>query len=218
MIRISYFATALLAILSACECEPDVYGERLELVLPITTFPQQDTFQVGDTMHVVIDFEKDVVVDGIPNTIYLQDFLFPSYLAISEISDTVEDYNVDFSILPVTGVLEELVLVTGKAFAIRYEEDSEGYHFACKVILSTPGIYFLGLSATNRVYKTYEHPAVYTCGRNRRDDISITYMNESTTETAFNNIFLSSPIDYFHTLYDYKRYSKLGAISFVVIN
>ena len=82
--------SALAFYIIACECTEDKFGEALELNVPINTYPNKDTFNIGDTLWVEADFSKDIDVRNNANSIHLDSFNFFTEMAISEISDTTE--------------------------------------------------------------------------------------------------------------------------------
>jgi hypothetical protein len=52
------FSAFLLAFMGCRECEEDVFGNRMELIVPINTYPSQDTFYIGDTLWVAANIDK----------------------------------------------------------------------------------------------------------------------------------------------------------------
>lgn len=204
---------------SCWECKPDKYGEILELVVPITTSPAKDTFNFGDTLTIEADFDKDIEIYNTAYTIRLDSFNFFGLFGISEISDTIENYLINIDTIVAVGKVGYLPLYDNViAYPVEFHEDETGYHLAFKIVLNTKGRFWVNLSSSSFLYEKgyYEHPALYACEKNRRDRVQVYFINTSTKEEAFQDIFLKTQVEYLHRLVDYEDFQKAGSISFIV--
>lgn len=203
---------------SCDECKPDKYGEVLELDVPISTNPAKDTFFVGDTLTIESNFSKEVQLYNKSETIRLDSFKFFALFGLSEISDTIEDYDIQIDTIVQAGKLGYLPLQGAVAYPVEFDENPNGYHFAFKIVIHERGKYWLNISSSPLLYEEpyYEHPALYLCDNNRRDAINIYFTNISTTLQAYNQIFRTTKVDYLLRLMDFDRYSKAGSISIIV--
>lgn len=206
----------LLASTASCDfCTPDEFGPNVTLVLPVETTLPRDTLIVGDTITISMDFGKNIETEGSDKSAFLEDFQFFSEFVFSEISDTAENFEVDIEVIEVTGEIEALPLVS---YPFYHLETNDSYKFEAKVVMKEAGKYLLGFTSANDRFRYHQHPFVYQCNKTRRTRISVVYSSINTTEEEFNNVFRSSPIDYFHTIYNFENFSKrAGARAFVVV-
>lgn len=199
-------------------CSSDEFGDDLELIIPVTTFPSRDIFHVGDTLWVEANIDKEVEVVGHSNTIYLDSFNFFSTLAISEISDTIEYSFGMSSIIVEKGRLDTLPLHGVVAYPIFYEETASNYLFRSGIILESPGIYYIGIYSPTDIFESYDHPVMYKCGERRRSNVSCTYINHSSSEQAYRELMYErSGVWYLTNKYDYEGYRKIGVHIFEVL-
>lgn len=204
------------AMLHSCGCKEDSYGEELGLILPFEVTPAQDTFSQGDTLWIEANIDKHVRVLDQDATIYLEGFNFFTKLVISEISDTLERYIPNPNVLVSVGELEVLPLQTAIAYPILYEETADAYRFKAGLILEVAGLFHLGFSTRGSTLERYEHPALYTCNNNRRDQVQIYYQNSATDRERYERLFLQTKVPYLLDLIDFQRYSDFGGYTFVV--
>lgn len=203
--------------LYACnECEEDQYGEHLELAIPMRTYPDQDTFQVGDTLWIEVIADKYVQVYNTNEVIRLDTFDFFLDFFISEISDTTENYNTDIDSVVLIGTMERLPLITAVVYPIQFEEDDLYYQFKAGIILKETGLFWLGLSTASFLFEYADHPALFTCEHDRRDRVDIYYHNSSTHKEVFDDLFLSTGVDYLIELVSYDEYRNVGSVTIVV--
>lgn len=219
-IRIVFPLIVFVQLIQSCgECKPDKYGEILELVVPINTSPAKDTFQIGDTLSIEANFDKDIEIYNTSNTIKLDSFTFFGLFGISEISDTVENYLINIDTIVEVGQVGYLPLHDDViAYPIEFFEDDTGYHLAFKIALNTRGMFWISMVSANFFYEksNYDHPALYICDNIRRDRIEVYYQNASTSIEAYNEIFLKTKVDYLLQVLNFDNYQKGGGISIIV--
>jgi hypothetical protein len=205
--------------MSGCHCEEDAYGEVLELVIPFTTYPEKDTFHVGDTIWIDTHFDKDIEILNSPKTIRLENFTFFVEFGIAEISGDTENYNIEIDTLTEIGTIGYLPLHGALAYPITIIEDDFHFSFRGAIILKTPGMFYMFFSTDGGLYEGpyYDHPKLYVCKNDRRDEVYVHYYNVSTNQADYDNYFRKTQVDYLLDLYDYERYKNLGTISFVVL-
>jgi hypothetical protein len=208
---------ALVICIMGCYCENDIYGGHLELEVPIDTYPAQDTFTVGDTLWIEADFIKYVKVrNNAVNSIYLDQFQFFTDFFISEISDTIEKFEIDIELIEITGTIEKLYLPTAIVYPMNYVEDENNYRFKAGIVLNEKGLFYAGFSTSNLLYEFYNHPAVFLCKSNRRYRVDVYYTNHSTSIDVYSSLFLTTGVDYLNELVDFERYSNTGTVAFYV--
>lgn len=218
-IRIVLIGFAVQYLLQGCgECKPDKYGELLELVVPITTSPAKDTFMLGDTLTIEANFDKEIEVYNTSYTIKLDSFIFYTDFGISEISDTFENYAVNIDTLVEIGNVGYIPLQGAVAYPVKYVEDSEGYKVKFKIVLNSKGMFWVFFSSGFFYYEPqfYDHPALYTCENNRRDQVVVYFKNISTTFEAYDHLFLKTNVDYLLHSCDFERYTNLGSVCIIV--
>lgn len=203
---------------SCGECKPDKFGEVLELVVPLSISPAQDIFSVGDTLTIEANFSKEIEVYNRSSTIRLDSFKFFTLFGISEISGTVENYEVPIDTIVEAGKVGYLPLQGALAYPLEYDEYPEGYHLKFKIVIHSKGVFWLNFSSAEFLYEesNYDHPALYTCDNNRRDKVNVYFKNSNTTLDGYNHIFRTTKVEYLLKLMDFERYSKAGSISIMV--
>jgi len=214
------FFLCLVSLISygACgRCDEDMYGDHLELVIPMTTYPSQDTFHIGDTLWVEFSFDKNVALFNSDKTIRLDSFNFFSKFYIAEISDTIADYDVYMDTFIVKGKLEYLPLTYLTLYPITYAETADQYQFKMGVVINEPGLYYIGMDTNPDLYEFYNHPALFTCEDNKRNRVDIYYQNSSTSQSSFDNIFKQTNVEYLRDLVGYEDYSRGGGIAIIVL-
>lgn len=216
----AFFLVLVIYLFQSCgECKPDKYGEILQLVVPINTSPSQDTFGIGDTLSFESHFDKDIEIYNTSYTIKLDNFKFFGLFGISEITDTIENYNFNIDTIVEVGKIGYLPLYDNViAYPIEFFEDDSGYHLAFKVVLKTKGMFWIRIVSANFFYEesNYDHPALYICESNRRDRIKVYFQNPNTSIENYNEVFLRTKVDYLLESVDYKSYQEGGGISVIV--
>jgi hypothetical protein len=201
------------------ECKPDKYGEFLQLVVPVTTSPAKDTFSLGDTLTIEANFSKEIEVYNTDYTIYLDSFKFFTDFGISEISGTYENYAVNIDTIVEIGQVGFVPLHDNViAYPLKYQEDDEGYQLKFKIVLNAKGMFWVFFSCGLFYYEpgAYDHPALYACDKNRRDQVIVYFKNNSTSLETYESMFLKTKVDYLLQSCDYETYSNLGSISIIV--
>ncbi len=203
----------------SCNCEEDSYGEVLDLVIPITTYPDKDTFHIGDTIWIEAQFNKDIRILNSTKTIRLEAFTFFTDLGIAEISGETENYQVDIDTITEIGAIDYLPLHGALAYPLTFIEEEHYYVFKGAVVLKSKGLFYLFFSTNGRFYEVpfYDHPKLYVCKNDRRDRVNVHYDNPSTSQANYEELFRQTQVDYLLDLYDYERYKNLGTISFKVL-
>lgn len=204
--------------LSCGNCEKDEFGNRLELIVPINTWPNKDTFNIGDTLWVETMFDKNIQVKNSNSRIKLDSFNFFSELIISEVSDTFENYNVNIDTVLKIGGVDYLPLATLSVYSITFYEDKNTYSFLAGLSFHDPGLYLISFNTDSGLfeYPNYDHPALYTCENKRRDQVIIRYLNKSTSLENYTTHFKKSKVEYLLQLVDFEEYKDQGAITIIV--
>lgn len=201
-------------ILTGCkECESDIYGKELELLVPIETTTSSETMQIGDTLWVTANIDKDVMIKDRQLSIRLDSFNFFTQMIISEISDSTENFIVDFQVIEEVGEVDVLPLVTLLSYPLKYEEEENAYRFRAGVVFSDAGLYYIRFDTLPDLYERYEHPVMYRCENQRRTSTNVFYANASTSVENYENIFLQTNVDYLLELMDYERYASIGSFT-----
>ncbi len=81
-----------------------------------------------------------------------------------------------------------------------------------------PGKYLTIFGTGEWVGESYEHPAMYTCGNNRRDVYRVYYNNPLGTEENFDYFFEDNGVPYFRDVYNYDVFSLSGGYYFEVVD
>ncbi|PHI20961.1 hypothetical protein CEQ90_04550 [Lewinellaceae bacterium SD302] len=217
LFTLTYLLVAISLESGCSECEPDRYGPNVTMILPVVTEISMDTLIVGDTISIQLTFPKEIKIKNNDQNILLENFNFFTELNISEISGLEEDFNLDIDIFEIIGEVDFLPLTTAAVYPITYLESENFYSFEADIVFNESGKYFLAMGTNVGNYEFYEHPFVYQCEDKRRVRIEIEYQSSETNEREFQDIFLTSPIEYLSTVYDYERFSSIGGRAFVVI-
>ena len=211
--------TALLIVClwTGCWCKEDEYGERLDLIVPVTSTPNATTFRVGDTLYWHADFSKEVEVRGHTRPIRLDDFDFSSSFALAEIGspDTV-DFNRRIVLVPMVGQVGE-IFSDQNQYPVRFRETEDAYQLSFGVILLEEGFYTAGLQSFSLPRDFRPHPAAFKCGGQLRGDITINFQNSATERPVFDTLYLQSPNPDIQRLADFERYRDYGGITFRVV-
>jgi hypothetical protein len=210
------FFTFLLIFMGCKECEEDVFGNRLELIIPINTIPSQDTFHIGDTLWVEANIDKHVQVKGENERIFLDDFNFFTSLIISEISDTTENFTTEVEIIEEIGQVENLTLSTAFVRPFIFIENDDFYLFKAGIVFNESGRYYISFNTQPLNYESYEHPAMYSCEEKRRVWVDVLYDNISSNLEAYENVFSATGVNYLIELVDYDDFVIGGTHTFIV--
>lgn len=211
-----YCILLLAAIFESCgECKPDKYGEVLELVVPMTTTPVSDSIALGDTLWIDVYIEKEVRIFSSDNFIRLDSFRFFTEMFVSEISGTVENYYSPIDTIVRVGRLDYLPLTTALSYPVTYKEYPHYYEFAVGIVPKSKGIYWIGLATSRIVLSEYDHPAMYACDNNHRDEVRIHYSNSSTSQENFESVFKQTHVSYLQNV-NYEDFASVGSVALVV--
>ena len=206
----------LILFVSACGCKEDEFGEQMVIEMPVSTYPVKDTFRVGDTLWVDLLFPKVFSVKDANGKIVLEGFDFRTELGFSEVSDTIEQFSGSWEVLERIGTVDILPLSTAIAYPIGIVEDTMHYQFKAGFILSEPGLYWFLFNTPGYLYEDYEHPAMYTCGNNRRSSVSFFHQNPASTEEGYQRLISETNVEYIPELVDWEEYQSLGSLTFWV--
>lgn len=107
----------------ADECdELDEFGDQLYLEVPVTVYPDIDTFKVGDTIYIDARFTKDINIFNSDHSIYLAGFDFLLEVAISEVVDSQELAVYDIKLFEEIGEIDTFLLHGITTFPIKFME------------------------------------------------------------------------------------------------
>ena len=213
---VSLLLGLVVSTLISCSCKEDLYGENLDLIVPIQSNPNSTTFQIGDTIYWEADFSKEVEVKGHSQPIFLEGFDFFSTFTISEISSEEQvDFNRQITVVQGVGEIG-VVNSTQNSYPVRFRETDDAYQLSFGVVLLEEGLYTAGLESY-ALPRDFNHPAAYSCGNRRRGDITIRFQNTSTDRQVFDTLYLSTPNPDLQELVDFERYRDYGGITFRVV-
>lgn len=206
----------MLSLFYSCGCD-DEHGNRFHMVVPFNSMTKGDTITTNDTIYFSTNFSKDVELEGQESTVFLENFNFHTKLIVSDLSDTLSNYNYRFSAIEDIGDIDTLLRVNSFSFPLRYHEDLTSYSFSGGLVIRDPGIYYLRWS-TNRgiIGDYYDHPALYQCEDDRRSDIRVLYRNESSTQENYDKLFQKTKDPVYLSL-TYDEYRNFGGHTFVVV-
>lgn len=203
-------------IFTGCRCEPDIYGDNILLEVPITIEVESDTLSGGDTIWIYADFNNQVLEKKSGSRIFLEDFKFFSKISFTEISDTIEYFPL-IPVIEVTGSIDSLSAVTARSYPITYIESDDNYKFRAGLVVPMEvGLYEVSVSTSNLLYESYDHPAMFQCGNDRRSVVNVSYKNENSTQENFENIFLNTRVPYLLELSTLENYQSGGSVAFYV--
>jgi hypothetical protein len=200
---------------SCGKCEEDQYGENLVLIVPITTTPFDDSLSLGDTLWIDVHIDKEVSIVNSIKTIRLDSFNFFTELFISEISGVEEDYYTPIDTVVLKGKLHYLPLPTALVYPVVYEENLDNYTFKVGIVPREKGLFWIGFSSHIKVLELYDHPALYLCEGNRRDEVRIQYKNSSTNHENFESIFKKTEVSYLQNV-KYDDFAGVGSVALIV--
>ena len=112
---------------ACCKCEEDAYGDHLESIVPVQSYPAIDTFTVGDTIWFEINMDKTAELQNNPHPILLENFDFLTDFFIIEISDTFENYNVNIDTIVVAGKMHKRGLSSAVVYPLKFDESADSY-------------------------------------------------------------------------------------------
>lgn len=211
-----FWLSILLALFIACNpCEEDPYGEDLTFIARVSTYPISDSLKLGDTIWMSINIDKDVRVSNSNMTIRLDSFNFFTELFISECSGFEENYYAPIDTNVRIGKLEYLPLPTALVYPILYEEHFDSYTFEAGIVPKEKGLYWIGFSSSLAVLENYNHPAMFICEKNRRDNVKVQYLNSSSNINNFNSMFKRNQVSYLQNM-DYEDFASVGSIAVLV--
>ena len=208
----------LLGVFSAC-CD-DPYPRDVTLLVPVTTVVASsfDTLVVGDTVVYVIDMPKEVAIYDSNQRVRLDDFRFGIEYFISEISESVETYDVPIEITTSSGTVDTLDFSTGtRVYPIFFEETDDQYHLVLAVQVKAPGTYWAGFNSLPKFFEIFNHPFTETCQDVEGRNISLYIENNITSREQYEEVFITSPATHFAQTTDYDRYASGGSHTFVVV-
>ncbi len=140
---------AISAIFLGCpgkDCNDEGYIEY-NFQLPFSVSPQQDTFQVGDTIWVIADFSDEVLDLNSGNTFLLEDFSFNSELNNAKIDTTPflsSGWFDDLLFFGEVGKLTRHAFSTGGiANFFEYEYTDHKYKVKIGIVPIQPGLFLL---------------------------------------------------------------------------
>jgi hypothetical protein len=149
--------------------------------------------------------------------IVLEDFEFRTELGFSEVSDTIERFTGELEVLERIGTVDILPLATAIAYPIGIVEDTMHYQFKAGFVLSEPGLYWFRFNTPDYLYEDYEHPAMYTCGNNRRSSVSFFHQNPVTSEKGYQRLVSETNVEYISEVVELEEYQSLGSLTFWVL-
>lgn len=211
------FSIILFLILYACDCSDiDEFGRRVTVEIPIRSFPVQTIFSVGDTIWWEADFSDQVQVEGVERRMNLKNFKFFPDFVFHHVPLDPELVDSAIDIISETGNVTLISSDEVLYYGMNLVETAERYKLKFATILRKPGIF---TAAVNTIidFDEVDHPALYMCGKTRRDDFSIRYTNSSTNLNTYDSLFipnLSNP-DIING-FTFERYAQVGSITFVV--
>ena len=206
----------ILLILQSCDCtDVDEFGDRTIVEVPIESSPIQTIFSVGDTIWWSGDFSNQVRVEGVDQRMNLESFNFFASFGIRHIPISAALVDSAIEVFADTGDLTFISADEFLDYSISMVESDGRFKFKFGVILRKAGTYLAGVN-TLFDFDFYDHPALYACGRTRREDFRIHYINSSTDRVAYETIFEPNANPEVLGATTFEKYAAVGSISFTV--
>lgn len=170
MNRVLYysFACTLMCIYLCAGCKDKNCPEYLRYKIPLTLSPAQDTFQLGDTIWVELDFDHTLtdVNGGVTNTFSNYNFRFE--WQCEKINMTpLEGHTVDYLFfVGILGTTEPVGLPSSGVsfYKVFPEYDGQVYRFKCGFVLQDTGTFFVALNSYKPV-AGYDRQDGWDCSR-----------------------------------------------------
>ncbi|HHB78097.1 MAG TPA: hypothetical protein ENK85_02545 [Saprospiraceae bacterium] len=183
--------------------------------IPVTLSPALDTFRIGDTILVEMNFPIEMEDVNSGDTINMADFPFNTELALVKIdtnpstngNNIVEYFCFEgqLNIQPLTG--------GGQAVQIQFAKDTTSFSFACKILLKKKGVFAIGYGS----YFLDEFDGELEIGcRTSSVDISYPLTIKNGTDSYNYHLIQQSPNPNISKITQ-ETFDKYGEYAFVVI-
>ena len=147
------FLSFLTVLLSCNSCDPLNIEDRCErdysFTIPVTLRPALDTFLVGDTIHISMEFPIEMEDKNSGEMYDMSNFNFNTEIGIAKI-DTNPAIGGDpfVEYIEKVGKLNFVPLTGGgTAVFIEFEKSTTNFQFSCDIILKEEGLFALGYSS-----------------------------------------------------------------------
>ena len=162
--------------------------------------------------------DKHARIEGHEEPYLLENFPFFGELSISEISDTIERFDVDIQIGFSEGLVDTLTFSNClTVYPLNFQETQDRYKLKGYMCFNSTGLMNVVVYTVFSVLESYDHDALYKCKNKRRFRPRVYYFNEATTIERYENLFLKSNVDYLLEIFDIERYRRACSHTFVVV-
>jgi hypothetical protein len=146
-LRLYLLSAPVAIVLSVFSCptckEPGCPAGGLLYSIPVALSPQRDSFRIGDTMLISMNFPKKMVDErsGIENT--FEDFDFAFRLSAQRYDVPYELTTQSLALLPITGECKAETLSSFSLYEVIPHFDGQKYQFEGLIVLKEQGVFAL---------------------------------------------------------------------------
>lgn len=184
-----------------------------EFILPYQIKPLQDTFYVGDTIHVSAHFSNNIYDRSNGRHYTLENCNLRPKMGISDIGDTLP-YRQDehFELIPINNL--EFGQVRANTYRLTFQYDANKYHMEYKVVLQDTGKFSMFqvpsiIDLNNCDPKERCHTIEGSIYANMENpDSSNIYMLQNSPDSYYNDKVLQKPQQRFHDHAGFAFYVK----------
>ena len=141
---------------SSCEPKDDIYL-ALDYELPVDIYPATDTYRVGDTLTIKIQFNKYLTDRSGEYTTVFENFDFQGRVRFLELSNknlTHANQPGAFGKVNIQNKIGSIEVGYDAGALLNYDFDGENYTLISKLILNREGIFSLLFITSSSVYNT----------------------------------------------------------------
>ncbi|MCA0236705.1 MAG: hypothetical protein LCH81_10005 [Bacteroidetes bacterium] len=193
---------------SGLSCKDKNCPNSLVYHLPVTVTPLSDTFNIGDSLYVDIDFPEELMdINGeIGNT--FENFDFKLFISTARYDVPHQYSSQAFDLYTVEGsdTLVEFSSSNEYALTLKYKESK--YKYTGYIILKEPGVFAVYFAS---YYESFTDPLTI---RGNCDHLSV-HLYCETNDGQNNNVELVSPYNGNSTFWE-NQFKKGGGYAFVV--
>ena len=115
------------------------------------------------------------------------------------------------------GSVEQFNYTSGDiGYHVTYFESPISYKLRIGFVMTEVGVFLFRASTSLGSFDIYDHPAMYVCDGVRRSEVDVLYVNTTTSEDNYFNVFRKEADDQWAGL-DIEGYYRTGAHTFYVV-
>jgi hypothetical protein len=141
---------------SSCEPKDDIYLS-LDYEIPVDIYPATDTYRVGDTLTIKIQFNKYLTDRSGEYSTVFENFDFQGEVGFLELSNKNLTYGSQpgaFGKVNIQNKIGSIEVGSDTGALLNYDYDGENYTLVSKFILNRKGMFSLVFYTSNSVYNT----------------------------------------------------------------